>query len=169
MDASPRVDIITFQFQGSLYPICTLTWDLVYTGEDGNLSTGPSGPQTLPAATLNVNQVPAGTPSSGAISVAGTFGTQNLTYTGTTATSFTGVSGPASTGGLVRPVVPVWIADGVGIGPNSRLTADQRRTLFSFFVYVLSPAGQGRLTQLGYAALPGSWLETLRQGFRANF
>jgi ABC-type phosphate transport system substrate-binding protein len=51
----------------------------------------------------------------------------------------------------------------------SRLTADQRRTLYSYFTYVFSPAAQARLSNNGYDQLPSTWLTKLRQGFQANF
>jgi ABC-type phosphate transport system substrate-binding protein len=51
----------------------------------------------------------------------------------------------------------------------SRLTADQRRTLYSYFTYVFSPAAQARLGNNGYDQLPATWLTKLRQGFQANF
>ena len=49
------------------------------------------------------------------------------------------------------------------------LTANQRRTLYSYFTYVFSPAAQGRLASAGYAPLPASFLTRLRQGYQANF
>jgi ABC-type phosphate transport system substrate-binding protein len=58
-----------------------------------------------------------------------------------------------------------------GTVPNAiaRLTANQRRTLYSFITYVLSPAAQGRMAAAHYAPLPASFLSTLRSGFQANF
>ncbi len=55
--------------------------------------------------------------------------------------------------------------------PNaiSRLTADQRRTLYSYFSFVLSSTAQEKLGSIDYAPLPTSWLPTLREGFQANF
>jgi hypothetical protein len=51
----------------------------------------------------------------------------------------------------------------------SRLTADQRRTLYSFWTFVLSSTAQETLSSIDYAALPASWLGTLREGFQENF
>jgi ABC-type phosphate transport system substrate-binding protein len=58
---------------------------------------------------------------------------------------------------------------GAVANPIARLTADQRRTLYSYFTYVFSPAAQSRLTNAGYDQLPAGWLTKLRQGFQANF
>lgn len=54
-------------------------------------------------------------------------------------------------------------------GAISRLTADQRRTIYSFFTFVLSSAGQELPPKIHYAALPASWLPKLEQGFHENF
>jgi ABC-type phosphate transport system substrate-binding protein len=63
------------------------------------------------------------------------------------------------------------LRDTAGTQTNAiwRLTNDQRRTLYSYFTYVLSPAAQFRLTTAGYDQLPAPWLTKLRQGFQANF
>ena len=80
--------------EGSKYPICGLTFDLVYTGLDNN----------------------------------------------------------AGTNNAITP-----------------LTADQRRTLYGFFIFVLSSTAQQKLSTIDYGSLPSSWLEKLQEGFRANF
>jgi ABC-type phosphate transport system substrate-binding protein len=51
----------------------------------------------------------------------------------------------------------------------SRMTNNQRRTLYSYYTYVLSPLGQERLTNINYSPLPPSWLSSLRRGFQENF
>ena len=51
----------------------------------------------------------------------------------------------------------------------SRLTADQRRTMYSYFTFILSSAGQEIPPKIHYAALPASWLPKLEQGFHENF
>lgn len=51
----------------------------------------------------------------------------------------------------------------------SSLTADQRRTLYSYETYILSSTGQDRLTTVSYAPLPSAWLGKLRSGFQSNF
>lgn len=53
--------------------------------------------------------------------------------------------------------------------PITRLSNDQRRTLYSYFTYVLSPAAQARLPQNGYSSLPATFLTKLRLGFQAGF
>lgn len=55
--------------------------------------------------------------------------------------------------------------------PNaiSRLTADQRRTLYSYFTFVLSSVAQDQLGSINYAPLPTAWLPILREGFQTNF
>jgi ABC-type phosphate transport system substrate-binding protein len=79
---------------GSLYPICGLTWDLVYTGLHAEEKTP---------------------------------------------------------------------------NPISRLTNNQRRTLYSYMSYLLSSEGQEHLATIEYAPLPSTWLPLLRTGFQANF
>ncbi len=59
--------------------------------------------------------------------------------------------------------------NGEGKSAISRLTVDQRRTLFSFFTFILSSAGQEVPGKIHYAALPASWLPKLAQGFQSNF
>ncbi len=50
-----------------------------------------------------------------------------------------------------------------------RLTADQRRTLYSYITFILSSAAQDLLSEDNFAPLPSSWIKTLREGFQANF
>jgi ABC-type phosphate transport system substrate-binding protein len=52
---------------------------------------------------------------------------------------------------------------------NSRVTSDQRRTLYSYFTFILSSAGQDLLNEAFYAPLPSAWIPTLREGFQNNF
>ncbi len=59
--------------------------------------------------------------------------------------------------------------NGEGKSANSRLTADQRRTIYSFFTFILSSAGQEVPGKIHYAPLPSSWLPKLEQGFQENF
>ncbi len=49
------------------------------------------------------------------------------------------------------------------------LTADQRRTLYSYFTFVLSSTAQNLLSSIYYAPLPSAWLQPLREGFQENF
>jgi ABC-type phosphate transport system substrate-binding protein len=53
--------------------------------------------------------------------------------------------------------------------PIGGLTADQRRTLYTFFAFVLSPDGQNLLTAAGYKPLPSSWATSERAGFEGGF
>jgi ABC-type phosphate transport system substrate-binding protein len=59
--------------------------------------------------------------------------------------------------------------NGEGKSAISRLTADQRRTMYSFFTFILSSAGQEVPAKIHYAPLPASWLPKLAQGFQENF
>jgi ABC-type phosphate transport system substrate-binding protein len=54
-------------------------------------------------------------------------------------------------------------------GAIKRMTPDQRRTMYSYFTFILSSAGQDLLNEVFYAPLPASWLPTLREGFQNNF
>ena len=92
VDAVPNRSDITYIGDG--YPICGLTWDLVYVG---------------------------------------------LNHNGASATAI------------------------------SRLTGNQRRTLYSYFSYILTPYAQDRLTQNSYAKLPGALLAKLRAGLQQYF
>jgi ABC-type phosphate transport system substrate-binding protein len=51
----------------------------------------------------------------------------------------------------------------------SPLTADQRRTLYSYFTFVLSSTAQNLLSNIYYAPVPSAWLQELREGFQENF
>jgi ABC-type phosphate transport system substrate-binding protein len=51
----------------------------------------------------------------------------------------------------------------------TRLTNNQRRTLYSYFTYVLSSTAQDKLTAHNYAPLPTAWLSLLTEGFESNF
>jgi len=57
---------------------------------------------------------------------------------------------------------------GGGTPPNpiAGMTADQRRTLYSYFTYVFSSTAQNKLPSDFYAPLPSSWLPTLLAGFQ---
>jgi hypothetical protein len=77
---------------------------------DNGINTTGVGSQTLPTSTLNVNST-AGFPPNGTVSVAGqtvpvqlSVNGQMVTYTGTTTTSFTGVSGGTGTFAAGAPV-----------------------------------------------------------------
>jgi ABC-type phosphate transport system substrate-binding protein len=71
--------------------------------------------------------------------------------------------------GLTWDLVYTGLDNGAVANPISRLAADQRRTLYSFFTFVFSSAAQDTLTSLEYAPLPTSWISKLREGFQENF
>ena len=73
--------------------------------------------------------------------------------------------------GLTFDFVFSGLSDTSGGATNaiSRLTPNQRRTLYSYFTYVFSPAGQSTLQSVGYDSLPTVWLNKLRLGFQGNF
>jgi len=71
--------------------------------------------------------------------------------------------------GITYDLVYSHLDNGAVANPISRLSADQRRTLYSFYTFVLSSTAQETLAKIGYAALPASWLGTLREGFQENF
>jgi len=56
-----------------------------------------------------------------------------------------------------------------GANPISRLSNDQRRTLYSYMTYLLSPIAQEKLGTIEYHGVPESWLPLLRAGFQKNF
>lgn len=53
--------------------------------------------------------------------------------------------------------------------PISRLSDNQRRNLYSYMMYMLSPLAQQRLTGIGYAQLPPAFRDRFTSGFDANF
>jgi ABC-type phosphate transport system substrate-binding protein len=71
--------------------------------------------------------------------------------------------------GITFDLVYTGLDNGAVPNPISRLSADQRRTLYSYFSFVLSSAAQDELSKINYAALPSAWLPVLREGFQNNF
>ncbi len=71
--------------------------------------------------------------------------------------------------GLTFDLVYEKLNNGGVANPISRLTADQRRTLYSYMTFMLSSLAQDRYSSIDYAPLPTAWLTTLREGFQANF
>jgi ABC-type phosphate transport system substrate-binding protein len=71
--------------------------------------------------------------------------------------------------GLTWDFVYTGLDNGAVKNPISRLTADQRRTEYSFFTFVFSSAAQESLGEIEYAALPAAWIGTLREGFQGSF
>ena len=181
-------DDVAYANQGaSDYPICSLTWDFVYSGIDGNTAiptTTAVGGVATGGTTLSVAST-AGFPTTGAgreltVSLGGGSTESAIaTYTGvsTSATTCTAGGAPCFTG-VVWKASPVGGSGTIpanatvqkyGVNPEAYLTADQRRTLYSYFTYVFTDAGQASLTSAGYAALPASWLSSLRANFQQSF
>ena len=71
--------------------------------------------------------------------------------------------------GITFMLVYSGLDNGAVLDPNNRLTADQRRTMYAYFTFVLSSAAQELLGSNNYAPLPSSWLPKLRGGFQENF
>jgi ABC-type phosphate transport system substrate-binding protein len=71
--------------------------------------------------------------------------------------------------GLGEDLVYTGLDNGSVANAISRLSADQRRTLYSYFSFVLSSTAQEKLGSINYAPLPSTWLVSLREGFQANF
>jgi ABC-type phosphate transport system substrate-binding protein len=72
--------------------------------------------------------------------------------------------------GLTFALVYTGLSDTTGTPDAvSRMTNNQRRTLFGYFTYVLSSLGQSRMSGIFYADLPRGWLLPMRAGFQENF
>jgi ABC-type phosphate transport system substrate-binding protein len=71
--------------------------------------------------------------------------------------------------GMTFELVFTGLNDGGVANANSQLTANQRRTLYSFMTYILSSTGQDRLTTNRYQSLGASLVSSLRTGFQAAF
>lgn len=71
--------------------------------------------------------------------------------------------------GVVFDIVYTGLDNGAVPNAIAPLTADQRRTLYSYFSFVLSSTAQEKLGSIDYTPLPSSWLPTLREGFQSNF
>jgi ABC-type phosphate transport system substrate-binding protein len=73
--------------------------------------------------------------------------------------------------GLTFDLVYSNLGLGGGGSPNAiaALTADQRRTLYSYITYILSSTAQTKLPSDFYAPLPTTWLPFLVSGFQSNY
>jgi ABC-type phosphate transport system substrate-binding protein len=71
--------------------------------------------------------------------------------------------------GITFMLVYKGLDNGAVSSPISRLSADQRRTLYSYGTFILSSAAQELLKASFYAPLPNGWLAKLRVGFQENF
>lgn len=163
--ATNPADDVSYAAQGSGYPICSLTWDFVFAGEDGNGKTTVSGTQTLPTSgnSLVLASIPAGTPTQGEAEIKTP--NQMISYNGISGTTLENVQFGF---GRVLTGQTVFLPGGAG-GPEPELNADQRRTLYSYFSYLLSDAAQSTNAQAGYASLPETWIGSLRGAFQAAF
>jgi hypothetical protein len=157
---------------GPATPGCTFTTTVP--------STTTNGAQTLPETTVTVAST-TGFPSSGILNVGG----QTVTYTGKTATTFTGAAG--GTGAIATgAAVSLLSTQAAGTtttpgitgacqsasGPLQGATNDQLRTLYSYMTYALSPLAQVSGTYLQPQTLdplPAPWLTQMTQGYQQNF
>jgi hypothetical protein len=71
--------------------------------------------------------------------------------------------------GVTFGMVFTGLADGTQPNAVAGLTADQRRTLYAYFSYVLSSGGQKQLLTSYYQAIPTSLLAPIRAEFQKNF
>jgi ABC-type phosphate transport system substrate-binding protein len=71
--------------------------------------------------------------------------------------------------GVTFMLVYKGLDNGTVSNPISRLSADQRRTLYSYSTFILSSAAQELLGSSFYSPLPNGWLAKLRVGFQENF
>jgi hypothetical protein len=101
--------------------------------------------------------------------------TETINWTGITANMLTGVTCTTCTSTTAtnfafadHAVVSFANIKDSG-GPVQGLNENQRRTLYTLFGYVFTPAAQAKLNNTGYDQLPAAWLATLRSGFTTNF
>jgi ABC-type phosphate transport system substrate-binding protein len=87
-----------------------------------------------------------------------------------------GNHGDVTNTGTVYPICGVTfdlvfsgLSGATGTGPISELTNDQRRTMYSYFTYILSSTGQANLTSKFYQSLPTALVDQLRGAFQAGF
>jgi ABC-type phosphate transport system substrate-binding protein len=71
--------------------------------------------------------------------------------------------------GLTFALVYTGLADGTQPNAIAGLTADQRRTLYAYFSYILSSGGQKQLLTSYYQGLPPALLSPIRAEFQRNF
>jgi hypothetical protein len=118
-----------------------------------------------------------GLPNGGSFTVVDSAGTETLSYTGlsnstttcggTSTACVTGVTGGTSGATVASGAAMHWPA-GTG-GPLANLTPDQRRTLYSYYVWLFSPEGQSSAGNVGYAPLPAAWQASILAGFKAAY
>jgi hypothetical protein len=71
--------------------------------------------------------------------------------------------------GVTFGLVYTGLADGTQPNAIAGLTADQRRTLYAYFSYILSSGGQKQLLTSYYQGLPPALLSPIRAEFQRNF
>jgi ABC-type phosphate transport system substrate-binding protein len=71
--------------------------------------------------------------------------------------------------GVTFDLVYSGLSGAAGTGAISELNNDQRRTMYSYFTYILSSDGQANLTSKFYQALPNGLIDQLRSAFQAGF
>jgi len=71
--------------------------------------------------------------------------------------------------GLTYDLVYAGLHGAAGTGAVANLTADQRRTLYSYITFVLSSLRQSILPNNNYASLPLTWQPAILAGFQKNF
>jgi len=148
---------------------------LSYTSIDGNILQGVSGGTgtvALNGATVTIPQAQTFTYTGIGIGTGADAGTVTAGG-GTTGTGCTLVAAPCLTGvsggsGSIASGATLVFPQGTG-GPEANLTADQRRTLYSYYTYLMSPEAQSKTGPSFYAPLPSGWLQTILQGFQGNF
>ncbi|HEY6888874.1 MAG TPA: hypothetical protein VI300_13875 [Solirubrobacter sp.] len=112
---------------------------------------------TLPAGGAN-----------GAVGIAGNAWASDLPpATNKSDVTFVGAGYPICgfTFGLVRP----GLSAGAGTGAIARLSNNQRRTLYSYLLFALSPTTQAQLSANFYAPVPATFLTSIRTGYNSNF
>jgi len=162
-------DDITFSHEFGAYPICLPLWDTVWGGEDGNSPPSPTASDSVTSGVLQVSSL-VGLPNAGSFTDAGsTFNYTGLSNSAATCggTSTACVTGVTGSGTVTTGDTLTW-PQGTG-GPLANLTADQRRTLYTFYLWLFSAEGQSSESNVGYAPLPTSWQTAILAGFEANF
>ena len=173
-------DDVAWNAQGASYPICSLTWDFVFAGEDGNNKGTVSGTQTLPTSGNNLllTSIPAGTATQGVAEISSP--NELITYNGITGNALDNVTGGFGRVLTGKTVILPNASGGLGTGtnggvttadvnPEPQLNANQRRSVYQYFSYVLSDPAQSTELTSGYAQLPEGWLSPLRAQFQSAF
>jgi len=153
------------------------TTPVITVGVQNGADTGFQAPGSGKAANcdLSVVNLPSGS-SSNAVGLSNTdnWGVDNVATNGSPNhidETDAGVKYPIC--GLTFDLVYTNLGLSNGLSPNvnaiAGLTADQRRTLYSFMTYVLSSTAQSKLPGDYYQQLPASWQPTLQAGFQLNF